>query len=58
MIELNLDTSEEPRIMKASGLLNEEQGKKLVELIKKYQDCITWDYHQMLGLSKELVEHY
>jgi len=44
--------------MKASGLLNEEQGKKLVELIKKYQDCITWDYHQMLGLSKELVEHY
>jgi hypothetical protein len=30
---------------------------KMVELLKEYKDCFAWDYDEMPGLSKELVEH-
>jgi hypothetical protein len=30
---------------------------QMVELIKQYRDCFAWDYHEMLGLARELVEH-
>ncbi|CAJ2671752.1 unnamed protein product [Trifolium pratense] len=30
---------------------------KMVELLKEFRDCFAWDYDEMPGLSKELVEH-
>ncbi|WJX84314.1 hypothetical protein P8452_66903 [Trifolium repens] len=30
---------------------------KMVELLEEYKDCFAWDYDEMPGLSKELVEH-
>ncbi|MCH81895.1 hypothetical protein A2U01_0002689 [Trifolium medium] len=30
---------------------------KVVELLKEYKDCFAWDYNEMSGLSKNLVEH-
>ncbi|PNX65520.1 hypothetical protein L195_g054579 [Trifolium pratense] len=30
---------------------------KMVELLKKYKDCFAWDYSEMPGLSRNLVEH-
>ena len=30
---------------------------KVIELLKQYVDCFTWEYHEMSGLSRELVEH-
>ena len=29
----------------------------LIELLKEYVDCFAWEYHEMPGLSRELVEH-
>ena len=30
---------------------------KLIELLKEYVCCFAWEYHEMPGLSRELVEH-
>jgi hypothetical protein len=30
---------------------------KVIELLKHYVDCFAWEYHEMPGLSRELVEH-
>ncbi|MCI40494.1 hypothetical protein A2U01_0061727, partial [Trifolium medium] len=30
---------------------------KLVELLKEYKDCFAWDYNEMPGLNRKLVEH-
>ncbi|CAJ2653075.1 unnamed protein product [Trifolium pratense] len=31
--------------------------ERMVELLKKYRDCFSWDYNEMPGLSRNLVEH-
>ncbi|CAJ2646382.1 unnamed protein product [Trifolium pratense] len=30
---------------------------KLVELLKEFKDCFAWDYNEMPGLDRNLVEH-
>jgi len=29
---------------------------RIVELLKEYKDCFTWDYNEMSGLKREVVE--
>lgn len=38
---------------------NPDAGYKadLIKLLKEYVDCFVWNYHEMPGLSRELVEH-
>ncbi|PNY14157.1 retrotransposon protein putative unclassified [Trifolium pratense] len=31
--------------------------EKLVELLKEFKDCFAWDYNEMPGLDRNLVEH-
>ncbi|PNX85794.1 hypothetical protein L195_g041868, partial [Trifolium pratense] len=31
--------------------------ERMVELLKYYKDCFAWDYSEMPGLSRNLVEH-
>ena len=57
LVEVNLGTNEEPRMTKINDLLPEKGRDQLVQLIKRYQDCFAWDYHEMPGLSRKLVEH-
>ena len=30
---------------------------KLIELLKEYVECFAWNYTEMPGLSRELIEH-
>jgi hypothetical protein len=34
-----------------------EHKDAIIELLRDYVDCFTWNYHEMSGLSRELVEH-
>ena len=34
-----------------------EYKANLINLLKKYVDCFAWEYHEMSGLSRDLVEH-
>jgi hypothetical protein len=40
-----------------SARLNTSQKQEIIELLKPYTCCFAWDYTEMLGLSRELVEH-
>jgi hypothetical protein len=40
-----------------SAHLSTSQKQALIELLKAYMCYFAWDYTEMLGLSKELVEH-
>ena len=34
-----------------------EFKKELVEVLKEYKDCFAWEYKEIPGLSRTLVEH-
>ena len=55
--EINLGTEKEPKITYVSSLLKEEVKKELVTLLKEFKDCFAWDYTEMPGLDREVVEH-
>ena len=40
-----------------SQWLSQDFKEKFVEMLKEFKDCFTWEYNEMLGLSRELVEH-
>jgi hypothetical protein len=39
-----------------STKIDKEFKAQIAELLKKYKDCFAWDYHEMPGLSLEVVE--
>jgi len=30
----------------------------LTDLLKEYKDCFAWDYTEMLGLDRSIIEHW
>ena len=40
-----------------SKKLGSELKDPFVCLLKEYVDCFAWEYHEMPGLSKSIVEH-
>lgn len=57
LVEVNPGSEQEHRMTKISGHFSLEQMNQVVDLIKKYKDCFTWDYHEMPDLDRKLVEH-
>jgi hypothetical protein len=55
--EINLGEGDLSRPMYISTNLYEDQKEELCDLLKEFVDCFVWDYTEMLGLSRELVEH-
>jgi hypothetical protein len=43
--------------MYISAHLTLEQKKEMCWLVKDYMCCFAWDYTEMPGLSRELMEH-
>jgi hypothetical protein len=46
-----------PRPTYVSAHLNMSQKQEIIELLKAYTCCFTWNYTEMPGLSRELVKH-
>src|SRR4051812_4304816 len=40
-----------------STRLTSDLKTKLIRLLKEYKDCFAWDYNEMPGLSRHVVEH-
>ena len=57
MEEVNLDTIEEPRITYISSLLPTNLKERIILLLQEFKDWFTWNYNEMLGLNRGLVEH-
>jgi hypothetical protein len=47
-----------PRPTYVSTRLNMSQKLEIIELLKVYTCCFAWDYTEMPGLSRDLVEHW
>jgi hypothetical protein len=57
LVEVNLGTKEDPRVTFVSGHLGPEEFNKIMIILKEYKDCFAWDYPELPGLNKKLVEH-
>ena len=57
MEEVNLNTVEEPRITYISSLLPSNFKEGILITLQEFKDCFAWNYDEMQGLDRSLVEH-
>ena len=46
-----------PRPTYVNRNLKADSRNKLIGLLREYSDCFAWNYTEMPGLSRDLVEH-
>ena len=55
--EVNLGNENTKRIPYISAKLSPGLKQEVIEVLKKNKDCFAWNYDEMPGLKRELVEH-
>jgi hypothetical protein len=55
--EIDIGECDKPRPTFISANLDSSFRKELIKLLKEYKDCFTWDYSEMPGLDRSIVEH-
>ena len=55
--EVDIADGDRPRPMFISAKLDPEYKQELVKLLKEYKDCFVWEYYEMPGLDRSIVEH-
>ena len=58
MEEVNLDTVEEQKITYISSLFPFDFKEGIIATLQEFKDCFAWNYDEMPGLDKSLVEHH
>jgi hypothetical protein len=57
LIEVDIGIGDKPRPTFISAKLDSECKRQITDLLKEYKDCFAWDYTEMLGLDRSIVEH-
>jgi len=57
LVEVDIGNGDRPRPTFISAKLNPECKKQLTDLLKEYKDCFAWDYTEMPGFDRSIVEH-
>nr|AAQ56390.1 putative gag-pol precursor [Oryza sativa Japonica Group] len=55
--EVDIGDGTKPRPTFVNKNMRADYKVKIIELLKEYVDCFAWEYHEMPGVSRELVEH-
>jgi hypothetical protein len=55
--EINIGDGDKPRPTFISANLDSSFREGLTKLLKEYKDCFAWDYSEMPGLDRSIVEH-
>jgi hypothetical protein len=55
--EVNLNTLENPRLIKNSKSLTSKQKKRYIALLKLFFDVFTWSYHDLKTYYTYIIEH-
>jgi hypothetical protein len=55
--EINIGDGDKPRPTFISVNLDSSFIKELIKLLNEYKDCFAWDYSEMPGLDRSIVEH-
>jgi hypothetical protein len=55
--EIDIGDGDKPRPTFISANLDSDFREELIKLLKEYKDCFAWDYSEMPGLDRSIVEH-
>jgi hypothetical protein len=55
--EVDIGPADKPRPTFVSKKLDPSLRKPMIALLKEYTDCFAWDYTEMPGLDRSIVEH-
>ena len=55
--EIDLGDGDRPRPTFISANLDPEYKQELIKLLREYKDCFAWEYYEMPGLDRSIVEH-
>ena len=55
--EVDIGDGDRPMPTFISTKLDLEYKQELVKLLKEYKDCFAWEYYEMSGLDRCIVEH-
>jgi hypothetical protein len=55
--EIDIGDGDKPRPTFISAYLNSSFREELIKLLKEIKDCFAWDYSEMPGLDRSIVEH-
>ncbi|XP_027152062.1 uncharacterized protein LOC113752125 [Coffea eugenioides] len=55
--EINLDTSDDPRLIYISSYMIPEEEKEYVDLLLEFRDVFAWNYSEMSGLDPRIAVH-
>ena len=55
--EIEIGKGDRSRPTFVSENLLADYKKQLIELLKEYSDFFAWEYHEIPGLSRDIVEH-
>jgi hypothetical protein len=55
--EVDISPRDKPRPTFVSKKLDSSLRELMIALLKEYSDCFAWDYMEMLGLDRSIVEH-
>jgi len=57
LLEVDIGNGDRPRPTFISARLDSECKQQLTDLLKEYKDCFAWNYTEMPGLDRSIVEH-
>jgi hypothetical protein len=55
--EIDIGDGDKPGPTFISANLEPSFREELIKLLKEYKDCFAWDYSEMPGLDRSIVEH-
>jgi hypothetical protein len=55
--EIGIGDGKTPRPTFINKTLETDSRSEMIGLLKEYSDCFAWNYTEMSGLSREIVEH-
>ena len=55
--EVDIGPGDKPRPTFISKRLDPSLREPMIALLKEHRDCFAWDYTEMLGLDRSIVEH-
>jgi hypothetical protein len=57
LVKIDVGSGDRLRPTFISAKLYYECKQQLTNLLKEYKDCFAWDYTEMSGLDRSIVEH-
>jgi hypothetical protein len=54
---VDIGPGDRPKPTYISAKLDTEYKQELIVLLKEFRDCFAWEYYEMPGLDRSIVEH-